>query len=139
MKKINQMNKKSKLHGLFLFTLASTVYVSTSQAQDMRQVSEPRMPAVCTVLTATQVYAEGLPQLDTAKIQTALNACPAGQAVQLAANNEKDSFHSGPLQIPSGVGLIVDRDATLYASTDANLYDKGEKTCGVNADRKSVV
>lgn len=135
MKKINQMNKKIKLHGLFLFTLASTAYVPTSQAQDTRQVSEPSMPAVCTVLTATQVYAEGLPQLDTAKIQTALNACPAGQAVQLAANNEKDSFHSGPLQIPSGVGLIVDRDATLYASTDANLYDKGERTCGVNAEK----
>lgn len=122
-------------NALLFFALASFSHMPLANAQDTRQVSEPRMPAVCSVLTATQVYAEGLRQLDTAKIQTALNACPVGQAVQLAANNEKDSFHSGPLQIPSGVGLIIDRDATLYASTDASLYDKGEKTCGVNAEK----
>jgi pectin methylesterase-like acyl-CoA thioesterase len=135
MKQINQMNPIPKQHRLFLLALVSTLHVPITWAQDTRQVSEPRLPAVCTVLTATQAYPEGLHQLDTTRIQTALHACPAGQAVQLAANNEKDSFHSGPLQIPSGVGLIVDRDATLYASTDAMLYDKGGKTCGVNAEK----
>ncbi|MBR7799526.1 pectinesterase family protein [Undibacterium fentianense] len=115
--------------------MASILSIPITNAQDTRQVREPHFPKVCTVLTATQTYAEGLRQLDSLRIQAALDACPVGQAVQLAANNEKDSFQSGPLQIPSGVGLIIDRDATLYASTDANLYDKGGKTCGVNAEK----
>lgn len=132
---INLIKLIKPKHALLLIAMITTLHAPSSRAQDTRQVSEPRLPAVCTVLTATQVYAEGLRQLDTAKIQTALNACPVGQAVQLAANNEKDSFHAGPLQIPSGVSLIVDRDATLYASTDADLYDKGGKTCGVNAQK----
>ncbi|MFZ6798368.1 pectinesterase family protein [Undibacterium sp. Di24W] len=121
--------------GLVVLTAVS----ATTFAQDSRQVSEPRVPAVCTILTASQTQAEHSKALDTQRIQAALDSCPQGQAVQLAANNEKDSFQSGPLRIPSGVSLLVDRDAILYASNDAALYNKGtqggNQTCGVNAEK----
>ena len=117
--------------GLMTLSTAS----APALAQDSRQVSEPRIPVVCTILTASHTQAELSQAADTARLQAALDACPQAQAVQLAANNEKDSFLSGPLRIPSGVSLLVDRDAILYASNDAALYDKGQQTCGVNAEK----
>lgn len=125
------------LHSLFAsaVVIALGVFATPALAQDSRQVSEPRIPAVCTILTASHTQAEHSKALDAQRIQAALDSCPPGQAVQLAANNEKDSFQSGPLRIPSGVSLLVDRDAILYASNDAALYDKGSQTCGVNAEK----
>lgn len=116
-----------------------SIVIAPANAQDSRQVSEPRKPAVCTILTANQSQAEHNKALDAERIQNALDHCPQGQAVQLAANNEKDSFQSGPLRIPSGVSLLIDRDVTLYASNDAALYEKNSQkdtqTCGVNAEK----
>lgn len=117
----------------------SSFFSAASFAQDSRQVIEPRMPAVCTVLTATQATKEVAEStiVDTQKIQAALDQCPQGQAVQLAANNERDSFIAGPLRIPSGVSLRIDRGVTLYASTDPSLFERGDKfgACGVNAEK----
>lgn len=125
---------------LFYAALASLTLLSLpASAQDSRQVSEPRKPAVCSILIANQTQAEYSKAVDAERIQNALDHCPQGQAVQLAANNEKDSFQSGPLRIPSGVSLLIDRDVTLYASNDAALYEKnmqkGASTCGVNAEK----
>lgn len=118
---------------------ASWFFAAPLFAQDTRQVIEPRMPAVCTIITASQMAKEVSTStiLDTQKIQTALDQCAQGQAVQLAANNERDSFIAGPLRIPTGVSLRIDRGVTLYASTDAALFDRGDKTgaCGVNAEK----
>ncbi|MGB9108765.1 MAG: pectinesterase family protein, partial [Telluria sp.] len=50
----------------------------------------------------------------------------------LAASNGKRSFVSGPLVLRSGVTLVVDAGATLYASSDARLFDRGTATCGTN-------
>jgi len=128
--------KKFKYSLLSAVSLGMSILVATpASAQDSRNVIEPRIPTVCTILTASQTQVEHGKASDTQRIQSALDSCPQGQAVQLAANNEKDSFQSGPLRIPSGVSLLVDRDATLYASNDAALYDKGNQTCGVNAEK----
>ena len=122
-----------------LVTLA--LCAQTAFAQDQRNVIEPRMPAVCTIITANYTAREATaavePNVETAKIQAALDQCPQGQAVQLAANNERDSFVAGPLRIPSGVSLRIDRDVTLYASRNPQLYDKpgGAGLCGVNAEK----
>jgi polygalacturonase len=53
---------------------------------------------------------------DTARIQAALNACPAGNVVELVAANGNDAFLSGSLALPSGVSLWVDSGVTLYGS-----------------------
>src|SRR6185437_9649784 len=57
--------------------------VFCAAAQDTRTVSEPRIPPVCTTLSA-RVSAAALNEssLDTSTIQSALNGCPAGQAVE---------------------------------------------------------
>lgn len=127
----------SNISSIFFF--CACLAVASSHAQDTRKVVEPRMPAVCTIITASQTTKEVSTSttLDTQKIQTALDQCAQGQAVQLAANNERDSFISGPLRIPSGVSLRIDRGVTLYASSDAALFDRIEKTgaCGVNAEK----
>jgi hypothetical protein len=56
--------------------------------------------------------------------------------VVLAASNGKRSFVSGPLVLKSGVTLVVDAGATLYASSDPRLFDRGGDnkpgTCGTN-------
>lgn len=121
---------KSALY-LFVYWLLGAL-ANVSQAQDTRKVIEPLLPPVCTVLIATKSDAVK-PGLDDAKrIQQALNQCSAGQAVLLASNNEKTAFVSGPLTLPTGVGLHIDTGVTLYASTDAAAYDTGTHTCGSN-------
>ncbi|MBC3875810.1 pectinesterase family protein [Undibacterium flavidum] len=132
-------NVPHRLISASLVCIAFVSFTGSASAQDSRQVSEPRKPLVCMILTANQSQAEHNKAVDAERIQRALDHCPQGQAVQLAANNEKDSFQSGPLRIPSGVSLLIDRDVTLYASSDAALYEKdiqkGSQTCGVNADK----
>lgn len=105
-----------------------------AHAQDTRTVHEPSMPSACTVLIADAAGPE-TGRNDAARIQAAIDKCAPGQAVVLAASNEKRSFVSGPLRLKSGVTLIVDAGATLYASTDPRLFDRGAGTCGTNDDK----
>src|SRR5579871_1957040 len=81
-------------------------------SQDTRKVTEPVIPPPCTLLRAmlnrvgASIYAgdEGKP--DTARIQDAIDHCPAGQAVVLQrAAYRTDAFLSGPLQLRKGVVL----------------------------------
>lgn len=54
---------------------------------------------------------------DTARIQTALNACGSGKAVKLIAGSSgQNAFLAGALTVPSGVTLWVDEGITLNAS-----------------------
>ncbi len=122
------MKSTSRLLTYFLLS-ACAIQV---HAQDTRQVIEPVLPPVCMVLIATQSDAAKPGVDDAPRIQQAFNQCSAGQAVQLASNNEKTTFVSGPLMLPSGVSLRINSGVTLYASTDAALYDKGLHTCGSN-------
>nr|ANJ43586.1 glycoside hydrolase family 28 [Extatosoma tiaratum] len=88
-------------------------------ARDLRQVSEPKIPASCVSL-------KGSGGDETSVLQKALSSCANGRVVHLASG----TFVSGPLTIPSGVGLWVDSGAVLKASTNAKLYDKGKNLCG---------
>ena len=70
-------------------------------------------------------------QPDTARIQQAIAACPAGQAVKLVAGASGESgFLSGPLALRSGVQLWIDGGVTLFASRNPVDFDNGPGTCG---------
>ncbi len=70
-------------------------------------------------------------QPDTSRIQQAITACPAGQAVQLVAGASGESgFLSGPLTLKSGVQLWIDTGVTLFASRNPADFDNGPGTCG---------
>jgi polygalacturonase len=79
---------------------------------------------------------------DTARIQAALTACTNASSTGLATNkavrltsgtNGANAFLSGPLTLPSGVTLWIDRSVTLFASRDPRQYDKtrGTASCGL--------
>lgn len=116
---------------------------SVAKAQDQRTVLEPVIPPTCTTLNAelasgaTPGTISSETQLDTSRIQMAMSACPAGEAVELATGTDSgggtnDAFLTGPLQIPSGVTLLVDAGVTLYASRNPRDYDVNATThtCG---------
>src|SRR5260370_34421407 len=81
-------------------------------AQDTRQVTEPKIPASCMQLPA-QLRAVGdklaeadESKLDTARIQSALDKCKPGMAVELKpASGNNNAFLSGPLEMRTGVTL----------------------------------
>jgi polygalacturonase len=100
---------------------------------------EPTIPPACITLTATKTAVNGTlsdadeRNLDTGRIQSAINGCPAGQAVRLVADGGKDAFVSGPLELTSGVTLWIDKRTVLFASRDPREFDIGPYTCGSNA------
>ena len=103
---------------------------SFAQASDTRTVTEPTLPEVCSTLAATGGNA-------TSSIQNALDACGAGKAVKLTAGDSSAAFLSGPITIPSGRSLLIDKGATLQALNSASAFDKGSNTCGtLNSDGK---
>jgi len=104
-------------------------FTGVAHAQDTRKVSEPVLPPACAILTGDVFAAE---RNDGPRIQAAIDACASGHAVVLAASNAKRSFVSGPLVLKRGVTLVVDDGATLYASSDARLFDRGSGACGTN-------
>ena len=121
--------------GLCVFTWL--LIAGAAGAQDQRNVLEPVIPAACTTLTAelasgaTPGTISNETQLDSPRIQAAMNACPAGQAVELAMGGTNDAFLIGPITIPSGVTLLVDAGVTVYASRNPRDYDASSaKTCG---------
>ena len=79
-------------------------------------------------------------QPDAARIQSAIDACPVGQAVKLSAGASGETgFLSGPLTLKSGVTLWVDTGVTLFGSRNPADYDNGPGTCGTatSADPKA--
>ncbi len=110
---------------------------SACAAQDRRVVTEPHIPHACITLHAALALANGRlkggdeSKLDTARIQRALDGCPHGFAVELAPKAARSGFLIGPIRIPAGVTLLVDRDVTLMASRDSRLYDQRPGSCGV--------
>ncbi len=113
-----------------LLALTALSLPSSVLAQDTRAVREPTIPPACVTLTArlapvgdsTLAEAdEG--KLDTDRIQRALDQCPKGQAVRLAAEGTRRAFLVGPLRLAGGVALWVDWGAIVFASRDPALYD----------------
>src|SRR5258708_10694 len=80
-------------------------------AQDTRNVTEPKVPQVCASLPEKLTTEQGrLPenaeqQLDTARIQEAMDHCVAGRAVELRSEGTHNAFLSGPLELRPSVTL----------------------------------
>lgn len=101
----------------------------TAHAQDRRTIAEPSLPpqsAVCTTLVPGQ--ASSVAQ-ETRRLQRAIDACGAGQAVRLMASVTDGRFVSGPLVMKPGVTLWIDEGATLVAAADPALFDRSGR-CG---------
>lgn len=112
-------------HAVFLLLLAGA-----ASAQDRRQISEPVIPPACSALVADKfvggdrkMAAADEDRADTARIQRALDQCPAGQAVQLKTGQGTNAFLTGPIALRQGVTLLVDKGVTLYASRRGSDYD----------------
>jgi polygalacturonase len=119
----------------FTAVLAASCAAQTLATGDARTVTEPTFPPTCTVVTAQQAILNDAPTsetlYDTSRIQTALTACPAGQAVELAGASGNYAFLSASLNLPSGVSLLVDGGVTLYASRKASDYQStSSELCG---------
>ena len=102
-------------------------------AQDTRTVVEPVIPKSCVVLQASitstpdvnggKLRDEDEAKLDTDRIQKALDGCTSGKAVELAGASGKNAFLTGPLELRSGVTLLVDKGVTLFGSRDPKVYE----------------
>ena len=109
--------------------------MSIAFAQDLRNVTEPAIPQTCSTLAAGlssekgRLREEDERKLDTARIQQALDSCPAGRAVELKGG-AGNAFLSGPLDLRQGVTLLVDAGVTLFASRDPRVYDMQPGACG---------
>jgi polygalacturonase len=120
-----------------LMASAVVAMASVACAQDTRTVTEPKIPPSCVKLSA-QLQGVGASireadesKPDTERIQKALDGCKPGQAAELMVSGGKNAFLSGPLTIPEGVTLLVDKGVTLFASRDPKDYDvNGPGTCG---------
>ena len=106
--------------------------------QDTRTVREPVIPAACVVLAARLPVEPGATlaeadesRQDTARIQQALDRCPAGQAVALEAEGPHRAFLAGPLELRSGVTLLAGAGTVLFASRNPRDYDIAPGSCGV--------
>lgn len=93
------------------------------RAQDSRTVTEPSFPSQCATLGASQTTGHlDEASFDTARVQAALDRCPAGQAVELATEDGNDAFLIQPITIPSGVTLVVDAGVIVFASLNRADY-----------------
>jgi polygalacturonase len=73
-------------------------------------------------------------KLDTARIQAALDHCAKGQAVALEVAGEANAFLSGPLELRTGVTLLIGKGATLFASRDPKVFETAPGSCGIVND-----
>jgi len=97
--------------------------------------SEPTIPTACATVMATKTVAAGEPSdetLDTPAIQTAINACPVGQAVRLAVDGDKTGFVTAGLSLKSGVSLWLDTGTTLFGSKNPRELDMVAGKCAGN-------
>ncbi|MGY5957225.1 glycosyl hydrolase family 28 protein [Kosakonia sp. BK9b] len=91
---------------------------ATVSARESLDLPEPALPTrVCAKLAP---IAASSTEDDTQRLQSAVDHCPQGAAVQLQAGR----FASGPLNMKSGVTLWLLRGAVLAANTDPRVYDK---------------
>ena len=104
--------------------------VSAAHAQDTRTVTEPVIPPACVVLKAQSTAADDA-HPDTTRIQSALDHCTLGHAVELKPEAAAAAFLTGPIQLRAGVTLLIDAKATLYASRNPRDYDVTPGSCGI--------
>jgi polygalacturonase len=97
---------------------------------DSRTVTEPTFPPVGTTLLAQQ-SASSLNQslFDTTRLQNAINACRAGQAVELSASGSNNAFLTQPIVLKAGVTLLIDAEITLFGSNNLSDYHCTDTSC----------
>ena len=117
--------------------MVAAIFGFTANAQDTRTVTEPVFPATCTTLQAQQAIVSGEPasetSFDTSRLQSALNGCLKGQAVELQTSGSNNAFLIQPITIPTGVTLLADGGVTVFASRNPADYQNtasGAETCG---------
>ena len=115
--------------GVLAFVAAAALLSFPAVAQDTRQVTEPKIPDSCVQLPAqlrathSMINPADEGKLDTERIQNALDKCTPGMAVELKPSSGNNAFLTGPLEMRTGVTLLVDEGVTLFGSRDAKLYD----------------
>jgi polygalacturonase len=127
-----------KIAAVGLLALASFA----ARAQDTRTVTEPVIPPVCASLGAKLAVVDGRTlaaedekKPDTARLQQALDACPAGKAVELKPDGAMAAFLIGPVQLRAGVTLLVAKGAVVFGSRDPRDYDTAPGACGIVNER----
>jgi polygalacturonase len=135
--------KFAALAGMALLTVADAA------AQDTRTVTEPKIPASCIQLPAQlramndKLSEADERKLDTDRIQAALDKCTPGMAVELKPASGNNAFLTGPLELRTGVTLLVDEGVTLFGSRDAALYEYKDATttglCGTSPATTATV
>jgi polygalacturonase len=122
---------------LALTLFAALPLAAAAFAQDTRTVTEPVIPPACATLDAalTAIGHTLAPtdesKLDTTRIQQALDDCTPGHAVVLHTHGAADAFLSGPLELHTGITLVVDKGTTLFASRDPELFATAPGSCGI--------
>jgi len=112
------------------------VAINLSAAQDTRQVSEPKIPPSCVRLEASlraidnKLAESDESKLDTDRIQKAIDACKPGTAVELSPTRTNNAFLTGPLEMRTGITLLIDKGVTLLGSRDPKVYDLGTNQPG---------
>jgi polygalacturonase len=110
----------------------------------------PTLPATtCATVMATKTVTNGIPTdestLDTVAIQSALDTCPAGQAVRLVTDGGANvAFLTGGLFLRSGVTLWLDDGVTVFGSRNPRDFDgvPNSGKCalmGSNADCNALI
>jgi polygalacturonase len=64
-----------------------------------------------------------------------MDQCRPGQAVELKASGARNAFFTGPLQLRSGVTLLIDGGAILFGSRNPRDYDLQPGVCGTITER----
>ena len=64
-----------------------------------------------------------------------MDRCKAGEAVELSASGDKQTFVSGPLYLGRGVTLLIDKGVVLLASRDPRQYDRTPGACGTLTEK----
>lgn len=104
-------NVKGIIASLIAVPLAGSCAALSANNAD---VPEPVLPAhICARLASSSGD-------DTRRLQSAIDNCPRGEALQLLAGR----FTSGPLTIKSGVTLWISQGTMLVADSDPRAYDK---------------
>ena len=129
--------KRLLIKMICLFTAACATFAINLHAQDMRKVTEPHFPDPCVTLDARLSAPGGVlsdekeRELDTKRIQNAIDHCRKGRAVELRAAGSNKVFLSGPLYLKSGVTLLIDANTALFASRNPRDYDVTPGSCGI--------
>lgn len=146
----NACTRRACTAALHLAIVTALAHAPLLHAQDTRNITEPKVPPACKVLTARYTIADGkLPgavddacasdstACDTRRVQDALDACSAtaskdavSAAVVLKADGARAAFILQPLQLRSGVALVVDKGVTAFASANPRDYDITPGLCG---------